>query len=70
MAFSSENHVVFPNSLRFEDFLKEEAERREEFISSAQREFHVDMDRYLGCSHVLTKEQLQERRAEVNIFLL
>ena len=63
MAFSSENHVVLANCVFFEDILKEEATRHEEFITSARREFHVDVDRYFSCSHVLTEVQLVEKRA-------
>ena len=71
MAFSFENNVIYANSMSFDEFLKEETERLEEFILSSRREFHVDVDRYFDfSSHAITEEQLTERCAEVNIFLL
>ena len=71
MAFSFENNVIYAKSKSFDEFFKEETERREEFILSSWREFHVAVDRYFEfSSHVLTEEELNERRAEVNIFHL
>ena len=70
MAFSFENTVAYANSVSFDEFVKEESNRREEFISSSRREFHNAVDRYFALNtHAVTDQQLNERREQVIIFL-
>ena len=69
MAFSFENTVVYANSVTFDEFIKEEASRREKFISSSIHEFHNAEDRYFMFNmHTLTEQQLNERRTQVILF--
>ena len=70
MAFSIEDHVVIANIVSFDQFLKEEASRYNDFISTCRTEFHIAVDRYFSSFHELSDEQLQKKRDVVIIFSL
>ena len=69
MAFSIEDHVVIANNVSFDKFLKVQPSQYEEFITTSSTEFYSAVDRYCSGFLELSDEKLQERRAELIIFL-
>ena len=73
MDFSFENTIAYANSVSLDEFVREEANRQARFIAMSRREFYAAVDKYFRFeNHVLSFQQLNERRAQVfiNFFFL
>ena len=68
MAFSTDDHVVLANNVSFEDFLKAQGRRYEEFINTSRTDFFSVVEKYFRGQRKLSDEVLEKKRAEVIIF--
>ena len=70
MSISLMDHVAFTDGFYFEDFLEEQALKRQEFVYKTQIGFITDVRRYFSRVHPISELQMAKRRVEVRISLI